>query len=472
MDIDHILPYSRTLDDSQGNKVVCFRRENDAKGQRSPFEWLAAADPERYEKVCQQARVLRYGKYRKFLQKELELDDFIERQLRDTAYIASLVVAYLKMLVPNEHDVLGLKGAHTAELRHQWGLDKILAEMPDSPAWQENGEKLRPGEKNRADHRHHAIDAIIVALTDRSRLQHLSRIQKDGGMRVTGEVLPEPWKNFRDSVVAHVKGIKVSHRVSRQVAGKLHEETAYGPVRDNAGDVVQGKFVVRKPVESLSPNEVELIRDPTIRKIVADAVAGAGVKSGRRKKGAEKEADAGQKLKAALANLKMPSGVPIKRVRIVKPELTIQPIRQRKAQAAGDPTQITYVKPGGTHHLCLWEWEENGKRVRGMKCITRLEAAQRVRDEEAVIQRTHPERSDARFVMSLSAGELVLFKWKGEERLLTFRTAASTQGQMYFAMHTDARRSAEYRKFVCNCNTLDARKVTVDPLGRIRWAND
>jgi hypothetical protein len=60
----------------------------------------------------------------------------------------------------------------------------------------------------------------------------------------------------------------------------------------------------------------------------------------------------------------------------------------------------------------------------------------------------------------------------GREKVLMFKTAASTQGQIYFAEHTDARRSSEYKKFVFTANTLKGFKVTVDLLGRIRRAND
>jgi CRISPR-associated endonuclease Csn1 len=101
-----------------------------------------------------------------------------------------------------------------------------------------------------------------------------------------------------------------------------------------------------------------------------------------------------------------------------------------------------------------------------------LEAMKRLKRGEPVVKRTHPERADAKFVMSLSSREMVLADWKGEEKLLTFKTAASTQGQIYFAVHTDARRSSDQAKFVATANSLDARKVTIDPLGRIRWAND
>jgi CRISPR-associated endonuclease Csn1 len=464
VDIDHILPYSRTLDDSQMNKVVCFRAANAEKNQRTPFEWLAATEPDRYEQVCQRARRLAYPKYRNFSLKELELDDFIARQLRDTAYIARLAVEYLKMLLEKDHQVLGLKGQHTAELRHHWGLETVLSELPDSPAWAEDqAGHIRPGEKNRADHRHHAIDAIVVALTGRSRLQHLARIRRDGGSRVTGEILAEPWSGFRREVVQRVDAIRVSHRVRRKVSGPLHEDTIYGPTEK------PGIFVVRKPVQSLSPNEVELIRDPGIRRIVAAAFAGAEIQTGRCKKGGEKSATTGETIKAALAKLCMKTkdgrSIPIRRVRVLRKEKTIRVIREGSGFDA-------YVKPGSTHHLCIFEWEENGRRVRHAEFVPMIEAARRIRDGEPIIQRTYPARPDARFVMSLSSGEMLLASWKGREKLMTFRTAASTQGQIYFAGHTDARRSADYQKLVCNCNTIEGRKVTVDPLGRIRWAND
>jgi CRISPR-associated endonuclease Csn1 len=450
INIDHILPYSRTLDDSQANKVVCFRDANNQKGDHTPHEWLADADPQRYEEVRQRASILPYGKRLRFTQKNLELDDFVERQLRDTAYIARLAGEYVKMIVQKDHQVIGLKGQYTAELRHQLGLDGVLSELPDSAAWHEQN-NLRQGEKNRADHRHHALDAIVLAITNRSRLQQLSRICKEGGTRTTGEKLRDPWPNFRQTVVDRIKAVRVSHRVRRKVGGKLHEETNYGPVRDERGGVIAGKFVLRKPVEGLTANEIESIRDPVIRKIVAEAA----------------RAD------MPLTGLKMPSSViPIKRVRLIKMDKTIQPIRLKQAEAAGDPTQIVYVKPGSTHHLCIFELTENGQSRRDAVFVPMIEAARRIRDGEAIIHRAHPQRSDAKFLLSLSAGEMVLANWKGEQRLLVFRTAASTQGQIYFAEHSDARRSGNYRKYVCNCNTIDARKVTVDPLGRIRWAND
>ncbi len=460
VEVDHILPRSRSLDDSQMNKIVCLREANAGKGEQTPYEWLAANQAEQYQQVCQRAGMLMrsgrmpYTKYRRFIQRELELDKFVARQLTDTSYITKATMEYLRYLCEKDHDVLGLKGQLTAELRYHWGLDTVLEELPDSPAWQAaDSGKLRPGEKNRADHRHHAIDALVIALTNRRRLYQLSDIMKRGGAKAHGEILEDPWSGFRESVVQAIENVNVSHRAERKVAGKLHEETLYGPT------LASNEWVMRKPVVNLSANEIERIRDRTIRDIVVSELKKNGIEFGRGKKPDAK------KMKESLANLKMPSGVPIKKVRLTKPEQTIQPIRK-------GATDQAFVKPGSTHHLCIFEWQEGGKLKRGAVFVTMLEAMNRLKRGEPVIQRTHAERPEARFILSLSARELVLATWNDTEKLVVFNTAASTSGQMWFIEHTDARKSSDCKKYTSMVTTLDCRKVTVDPLGRIRWAND
>jgi CRISPR-associated endonuclease Csn1 len=294
-----------------------------------------------------------------------------------------------------------------------------------------------------------------VALTDRSRVQKLSRLYKTGE---SGAEL-EPWDHFRDAVVAALESINVSHRVQRKVGGALHKETIYGPVRKKSvrGELVEtpGEFVVRKPVESLTMAMVEDIRDPIIKKLVVGRIA-------------EFEAKMGKSFRAAIPKdvwaqpLLMDSGVPIKKVRFIKRDETIRPIRDN-----------AFVKPGSTHHLCIFEWTEKGKKRREAVFVSMLEAIDRVKNRQPIISRNHPKRPEAKFVMSLSRGELVLAP-KGGNQPMVYNTAASTQGQIYFHLHTDARAAAERQKFVVTANSMsrDARKVTVDPIGRIRWAND
>jgi len=459
VDVDHILPRWRSLDDSFMNRVVCFRDVNHEKGDRTPYEWLNGR-PEDYEALKQRIRSLPFRKRARFTQEKIDTDEFAARQLVDTAYITRAAADYLRCLVEKPHHVLGGKGTYTAELRHLWGIETILSELTDSPAWAAQAD-LRPGEKNRADHRHHAIDAIVVALTDQSRLQKLSRMYKTG--EAGAEILP--WDNFRNSVVESVKAINVSHRVQRKVTGALHEETIYGPVREKnvRGEIVQrpGEFVVRKPLESLTQAMVEDIRadDPTIKNLVLGRLAEFGVTPGKKSAG-------GIPKEVWAKPLLMKSGIPVKKVTLVKRDETIRPIREG-----------AYVKPGSTHHLCIFEYTENGKKKRDAVFVTMLEAVDRIRERKPVISRAHPDRPDARFVMSLSRGELISAVFKGKMRIAQFKTAASTTQQMIFTEHTDARRDSgdsRAQKLSATPDSLDkqARKITIDPLGRVRWAND
>ncbi|MCC7193565.1 MAG: type II CRISPR RNA-guided endonuclease Cas9 [Phycisphaeraceae bacterium] len=497
IDTDHILPYSRCLDDSLMNKVVCFRRSNDQKGQRSPYEWVGATGEKSYDGICQRARKLPYPKYRRFLLKELKLDDFIARQLVDTSYIARATAEYLQCIVARPQDVLGIKGQLTADMRIHWGLNDLL----------DAGGGMT---KSRDDHRHHAIDALVVALTDRSRLQSLTRIRKSGGVLQTGETLDPPWNGFRDEAVARIKAVHVSHRAERKVAGALHEDTLYGVHKNDAGKVVAGEFVVRKPLESLSPNEVEMIRDPMVKEAIKKRLAEHGVDVGRDKNVSPdvwKRALCSPDNPVRLVGKKSRGlGPPILKVRVIRKEQTIQKVRNHAGTA--------YVKPGSTHHLSIFEFKEKGKTKREGVWTTMLEAAERLKKQNQLLQnarqrmekelgyrlkpvdprlgkemqkialevpiitRKHPYRPEAKFCFSLRRGEAVLAKVDGEEKLLIYNTSASTQGQIYLYHHADARpkssnREGHKRKIVSfTANTLNARKVTVDYLGRIRWAND
>jgi hypothetical protein len=154
----------------------------------------------------------------------------------------------------------------------------------------------------------------------------------------------------------------------------------------------------------------------------------------------------------------------IRKVRLTKPELSIVPLR-RDARA--------FVKPGSLHHVAIFEINDpKGKVRREAVFVSMLEAARRVRDRQPVVQRRHPAFPEAVFVMSLCRGEMVLGTFKGEERLVYFSTAASTQGQLYFIDHRDARPSASVEKYAVMANTLRGRKVFVDVLGRLRAAKD
>ncbi|QOJ16685.1 MAG: type II CRISPR RNA-guided endonuclease Cas9 [Phycisphaeraceae bacterium] len=431
VDVDHILPYSRSLDNSMMNRVLCFRRENAEKRDRTPHEWLAESNPAKYESILQRSNRLPYPKARRFRDREVSLDSFFARQFVDTTYITTQVHQYLECLGT---EILCINGVHTAELRRHWGLNSVL---------RHDDLDL----KNRDDHRHHAVDAIVVALTDRSRLQNLARVRRQGGTETTGEVLDEPWENFRTDVEAAVNAINVSHRPRRRVKGALHEETIYGPTSQS------GEFAVRKPIESLTVSMIDDIRDESIRALVKSRVE----RFSERIKGQTIPKEVWQE------PLKMKSGVPIKKVRLIRRDLTIQPIRGGSA----------CVKPGRLHHACIFEYQDERAKIRrDAVYVTLLEAVRRKREGEPIISRVHPERPDAKFIMSLSPGDMLLAEFRGSVRPVIVSTLVSTQKRVHIVDARDARQSAQRDDEGKTPSSLKGRKIIVDPIGRIRWAND
>ncbi|MEM6855411.1 MAG: hypothetical protein AAF593_13475, partial [Planctomycetota bacterium] len=281
--------------------------------------------------------------------------------------------------------------------------------------------------------------------------------------------------------------------------------------KDDAGRVVEGEFVVRKPLDALSANEVPLIRDPAVRQIVEQRLAEHGVEVGRGKKPTAAVMKQAFAEPLHLVGKKTGTvGPPIKKVRVVRKEQTIRPIRSGE--------QTAYVKPGSTHHVSFFRFEHKGKTRYEAVWTSMIEAADRLkrqtqrlaearRQRERELKRklkahdpelgklmrrialevplkttAHPDRPEAEFVFSLSRGEMVLAKINGHEELLIYNTSSSTQGQIQFHHHTDARpksgpdKEKVRAKIFFKANTLfnkgQARKVTVDYLGRIRWAND
>ncbi len=135
---------------------------------------------------------------------------------------------------------------------------------------------------------------------------------------------------------------------------------------------------------------------------------------------------------------------------------------------------VAFVKPGDVHHVTVFEYEEaNGGTKRIAEFVSLLEASQRIRDGKSLICRTHPDIPFAKFVMSLSADECILVEHQGRTELYRFKTGASTSKQMWFQHHTAGGRGADKLMVISKMpGTLVGRKVTVDLLGRIRWAND
>ena len=221
VDVDHILPFRATLDDSQANRLLCMREANRQKGKRSPFE--AFGHTARWEKIAARAAKLPKEKRWRFEPDAMSRFDhdggFLARQLIDTQYLSRLAREYVSALYPDRGEgsshVWVSPGRLTEMLRRSWGLNALL------PDHNFAGGADQP--KNRLDHRHHAIDALVVGVTDRALLQRIARESGERGheeaRRMTHD-LPVPWEGFRDYVQAAVNRVVASHRPDHGTASE------------------------------------------------------------------------------------------------------------------------------------------------------------------------------------------------------------------------------------------------------------
>ncbi len=435
MDVEHILPYSRSLDDSYMNKTLCMAAENRTiKHNKMPYE-AYYADEVKYQSILQRIKTLPWPKRRRFEQKEIDTDKFVERQLNDTRYICVEVKKYLQQIGVS---VEISKGEATAALRHRWNLNRILSEDGSL-------------EKNRADHRHHAIDAIVIALTSRSLFQRLSRLSAQSGVALSesGFHLEKPWSSFYEDVDDKVRNIIVSHATSHKIRGALHEETAYGYSSHDRC------FVYRKPLSSLTETEIEKIRDNKVKQLVQKRIVQF---DGNLKKAL---ADANNPL------LHVDGKTPIKNIRLVANlnQNTVRGIKSREGKT------YKFFKYGNNHHVEIIGNINSGER-KGV-FVTAIEAAKRARiDKTSIVQHNHG--SEWRLVTSLCINDMVeIVENNGEKK--HYRVQKMSDPSIILRYHTSTSTSDRDNPpeiLRCNANTLKGKKVSADCLGNITPCND
>ncbi len=286
-DIDHILPYSITFDDSYRNKVLVTAQENRQKGNRIPYEYFGA-DEKRwnaYESLVK-ALIQDYRKQQKLLKKaftEEEQQEFKERNLNDTKYITRVVYNLIRQnleLAPlnrpeKKKQVWAVNGAVTSYLRKRWGLPQ----------------------KDRSTDTHHAMDAVVIACCTDGMIHKISRymkgreLQYSRGFKLvdeeTGEVferdnfrreewdkefgvrVPLPWITFRDELdVRMAKGDPVNFlKTHPDVEREIHYPAwMYG---EEESPIEKGRFItyIRPIFVSRMPNHkvTGAAHDATIR---------------------------------------------------------------------------------------------------------------------------------------------------------------------------------------------------------------
>jgi len=448
-DIDHIIPYPRSLDNSFANKTICYIPENrNVKGKRTPFEAYAGTD--RWEDIIARVKAfkgrLAGEKLRRFQLEDLsEFEDFPARLLNDTRYVSTLAANYLSLLYGGLWDADGVrriqatKGGITAELRNAWKLNGILGDGPG---------------KSREDHRHHAIDAAVIALTDSGMVKRLSKQAErslETGKRRWWNYIEPPWDGFLDDVRNAIEEMVVSHRVSRKVTGPLHEETYYS-YREGVPYVH-----VRKPLEALSKGEVEDIVDDTVRECV-------------RKELGDRKPEVAFKLRENHPSLRAGDGraIPIHRVRIRK---------KASVQTIGEGVRRRHVLTGGNHHVEIVEVRDRAGKPRWKGyVVTTYEAMRRLRAREPVVKRDHGD--DEKFLFSLTQGDIIkIGSGDAPDQYFRITTFWEEQGitRLQVKGISDARPAKDERGrsyTVSKLGRLACTKVAVTPLGEVRRAND
>lgn len=259
LEVDHIVPRSKGGDNSMSNLVLCYTTANQGKGDRTPLDWLSKEDFGQLELRFKHLKPTAKGTFFitkdnvdmidktkwENLHRKTPKEGFTEEQLCSAAYAATQTSDWInKVLYGNEDRdkryVFASKGSYTGILRRDWGL-----------FFDEQGERSEKGIKIRGDHRHHAVDAAIIAMTT----QCLPKIKKsfidfekqeeNKSVKPQWKTIEQPWDGFSEQIAEEYKKLKVSHRAyNKRIAGHLHKDTIYGPAviyeRHKKDDVNKG----------------------------------------------------------------------------------------------------------------------------------------------------------------------------------------------------------------------------------------
>lgn len=289
-DIEHIIPQARLFDDSMSNKTIEARQANIEKGSATAYDYVlgkygkqGAEDyKQRVDKMLEDGKISK-TKQKKLLMREQDIPEgFIDRDLRDSQYIARKAREILESMV---RTVVATTGSVTDRLREDWQLVDVMKELNwdkydrlglTETITDHDGRQIRRIKDwtKRNDHRHHAMDALTIAFTRHSFIQYLNNMnaRSDKSSSIYGIeqkelyrdshgklrfVPPIPLNEFRSEAKKHLEDILVSIKAKNKVMtknpnktkcakgktkttlqltprGQLHNETIYGRIRQYA----------------------------------------------------------------------------------------------------------------------------------------------------------------------------------------------------------------------------------------------
>ena len=283
-EIEHIIPQSRYFDDSFSNKVICESEVNKLKDNLLGLEFIKKHHGEKIElSFGKVVTIFTEGEYEQFVKdhyvrnrakmRHLMMDsipdDFIARQLNDSRYISKVIKGLLSNIVREEGEeetisknVIVCTGAVTDRLKKDWGINDVwnkivlprflrLNEITGTEQFTTktaNGHEvpsmpleLQKGfNKKRIDHRHHAMDAIVIACADRNMVNYLNNESASGKSKISRYdlqvllcdkvktddkgnykwIIKKPWDTFTQDVYQALKVLIVSFKKNLRVINK------------------------------------------------------------------------------------------------------------------------------------------------------------------------------------------------------------------------------------------------------------
>ena len=397
INVEHVIPRSLLFDNSFSNKVCACRKCNEDKNNRTAYDFMKEKGDSEFDAYVNRVndlyerKKISKAKYTKLLMSAKDIpSDFIERQLRESQYIATKAKEMLQTVCSN---VYSTSGSITEYVRHLWGWDDVLHDLnfaryktvglTESVEREVNGTKKSVerivGWSKRIDHRHHAVDALAIACTKQSYIQRISTINS---------MKEEAFKNVADScqdaktqkrisnldryiqmqphfstaeVQKAIAGIIVSYKGGKRVStpgkryiyrggkricvqkniivprGPLCESSIYGRIYDNQKG--REEYVLKYDISTITLKNVDSVVDKAIREILRTRLL--VFKEEPKKAFAEPIFDT--------------QGREIRSVRCFTGLKAVEPLRYNDK---GSP--IAYAKLGNNHHIAIYE-DENGK---------------------------------------------------------------------------------------------------------------
>ena len=348
------------------------------------------------------------GKYLR-LTMEIVPEGFSRRQGTDISVISKYARLYLKSLFKHVYTV---KGIATSDFRKIWGIQKVYSK------------------KERVNHVHHCIDAIVIACIGLDEYNKLGAYYHDEENHewygMSKAYFKKPWSTFVEDIekvqdeilVYHYTPDNMPKQGRRRILldgkkvlskgdaarGSLHNDTYYGAI-ENDGVV---RYVKRINLASMKENDVKNIVDDTVRGIIETAINEKGFKEAM----------------SSTIWMNEEKQIPIKKVRCYTPSVT-KPlnIRQQRDVSSKEYKQQYHVTNDSNYLLALYIGKDKkGKEKREFEIINMLQTAQYFKtsnDKVAVGKNIVPLKSehDYPFAYSLKIGTMVLLYEKSPNEI-------------------------------------------------------